>query len=98
MNLEDKTIEYEWYPVPNIQQLIGESVVFSRAYCGGPKCSPSRYSLLTGRQPTRSEEAARKTLEDDSGMWGPKVSVPYTRIADDDKIYNLPALLQKHKF
>jgi len=97
MELEGVSISLSSYPTPNIQKLIGESVVFSRAYCGGPKCSPSRYSLLTGRQPARCEEAVRKTLEYSSGMWGPMISVPFTRIADDDKRYNLPTLLKNHR-
>merc|ERR1719159_2168165 len=91
------SVNYESFPVPNIAKFLAHSVVFSKAYCGGPKCSPSRYSLLTGRQPPRSKEAIRKTLEDSSGIWGPKISVPYTRIADDDKRYNLPFLLQLHQ-
>ena len=96
VELEGMKINYDSFPVPNMAKFLDEAVVFSRAYSGGPKCSTSRFSLLTGRQPSRSEEAVRKTLEESSGIWGPKISVPYTRIAGDDKRYNLPTLLQLH--
>lgn len=36
---------------PNIDRLAAEGVTFTQAYAGGPVCSPSRISLLTGRDP-----------------------------------------------
>ncbi|MCK5802224.1 MAG: sulfatase [Lentisphaeria bacterium] len=35
-------------PTPRIQQFAEEGVLFRRAYCAGPTCSPSRACLLTG--------------------------------------------------
>ncbi len=34
---------------PNIQQLAEEGILFRKAFCGAPTCSPSRASLLTGQ-------------------------------------------------
>lgn len=36
---------------PSIDGLAGEGAFFSRAYANAPVCSPSRYSILTGRLP-----------------------------------------------
>lgn len=36
-------------PAPNIQSLAEEGILFRRAFCGGPTCSPSRACLLTGQ-------------------------------------------------
>ena len=38
-------------PTPNIQELAEEGVLFRRAFCTAPTCSPSRASLLTGQYP-----------------------------------------------
>ena len=38
-------------PTPNLQRLAGEGVLFRRAYCAAPTCSPSRAALLTGQSP-----------------------------------------------
>lgn len=36
---------------PAIDELAAESAVFDSAYCNAPVCTPSRYSMLTGRYP-----------------------------------------------
>lgn len=38
-------------PSPNLQQLAEEGVLFRKAFCAAPTCSPSRASLLTGEYP-----------------------------------------------
>ncbi|MCY3799442.1 MAG: sulfatase [Chloroflexi bacterium] len=38
-------------PTPNLQQLAERGVLFRRAYCAAPTCSPSRAALLTGQSP-----------------------------------------------
>lgn len=36
---------------PNLEALADDGVVFESAYCNSPVCTPSRYSMLTGRYP-----------------------------------------------
>ncbi len=36
---------------PNLERLAKQTVTFSRAYCAGPICAPSRASVLTGLAP-----------------------------------------------
>lgn len=38
-------------PTPNLQALAEDGVLFRRAYCANPTCSPSRAALVTGRYP-----------------------------------------------
>ncbi len=38
---------------PNLDRLAGEGVVFSRAYCTNPTCTPTRASMITGRYPSQ---------------------------------------------
>ena len=38
-------------PAPSLQRLCEQGVVFRRAFCAGPTCSPSRAALLTGQSP-----------------------------------------------
>ena len=41
------------FHTPNIDQLKKDGIEFSRAYVATPTCSPSRASILTGREPVR---------------------------------------------
>src|SRR5262245_33208660 len=38
---------------PHLAQLAAQSVVFERAYCNAPLCSPSRFAMMTGQLPSR---------------------------------------------
>jgi len=42
-------------PTPSIDQIAGDGIRFTDFYVGGPVCTPSRYSLLTGCYPNRSK-------------------------------------------
>ena len=40
---------------PNIDRIAAEGVLFTRAYCGSPSCTPSRGAILTGQAVHRLE-------------------------------------------
>ena len=42
-------------PTPNIDRLAAEGMRFTDAHASGPLCHPSRYGLLTGRYPFRTD-------------------------------------------
>jgi len=47
-----------FFQTPNLDRLAKQSVLFERAFCSTPQCSPSRSSLLTGLYPSKT------------GVWG----------------------------
>jgi arylsulfatase A-like enzyme len=42
-----------FYETPNVDQLAREGVRFSNGYAANPVCSPTRYSIMTGKYPSR---------------------------------------------
>ncbi|MEW4567951.1 sulfatase [Tautonia sp. JC769] len=42
-----------FYETPNLSRLAARSMRFTSGYAANPVCSPTRYSLLTGRYPSR---------------------------------------------
>jgi arylsulfatase A-like enzyme len=42
-----------FYETPNINQLARSGMRFTNGYAANPVCSPTRYSLITGKYPTR---------------------------------------------
>ena len=42
------------YETPNLQRLALRGMTFHRAYSASPLCSPTRSSILTGRNPART--------------------------------------------
>jgi len=45
----------ELYETPNIDQLSETGVSFTNAYVAYPRCVPSRYAFITGKNPARSQ-------------------------------------------
>jgi len=43
-------------PTPNLDRLAAEGIRFTNAYCPVSVCTPTRYSLMTGRYPWRSSK------------------------------------------
>lgn len=43
-----------FYETPNLNRLASQSVRFTDGYAANPVCSPTRYSIMTGKYPTRS--------------------------------------------
>jgi arylsulfatase A-like enzyme len=42
-----------FYETPNVDRLAREGMRFTHGYAANPVCSPTRYSILTGKYPTR---------------------------------------------
>ncbi len=50
-----------WVSTPSFDRVAREGVLFTRTYTPNAKCSPSRSSILTGRNPWQLEAAANHT-------------------------------------
>jgi len=66
---------------PNLDQLMGESVVFDRAYCASPLCVPARGALFTGTYPGRNGSLI-------NGWFKPEKAYAKVR-ADIDNLYDM---------
>ncbi|HRE81227.1 MAG TPA: sulfatase [Opitutaceae bacterium] len=44
-----------FYETPRIDRLASEGVLFTDGYAANPVCSPTRYSVMTGKHPTRAQ-------------------------------------------
>ena len=52
-------------PTPNIDKLASEGILFTDAHCAGALCAPSRFGLMTGRDPV----AWKNHVKIDSDAW-----------------------------
>ncbi len=60
----------EFYEAPNLQELARTGMVFSRFYAASPVCSPTRVSVVSGKNPVRLETTNFFTGRR-SGTFGP---------------------------
>ncbi|MCL2664114.1 MAG: sulfatase-like hydrolase/transferase [Defluviitaleaceae bacterium] len=67
----------KWVKTPNIDRLASEGMLFERAYCQNPLCTPSRGSFLTGRYPTTTKLRQ-------NGQDIPESEVLVTRVLNDN--------------
>lgn len=74
------------YQTPNIDKLANEGVTLMQAYAGGPLCTPTRTSFMTGRYPARTPVGLMEPLR-----WGHKDSI----VGLTPGYTSLPALLKK---
>tara|TARA_Y100000768_G_scaffold327153_1_gene264711 strand:+ start:380 stop:1942 length:1563 start_codon:yes stop_codon:yes gene_type:complete len=50
----------DFYETPNMERLAKEGMVFSSAYAPAPVCTPTRYSILYGKTPTKLKHTTLK--------------------------------------
>ncbi|TMI75152.1 MAG: twin-arginine translocation pathway signal protein, partial [Bacteroidetes bacterium] len=51
------------YKTPNLDELASQGTRFISAYSGGPLCTPTRASLMTGRYPARTFVGMQEPLD-----------------------------------
>ena len=73
-------MSYLQIAMPNVMRLLDEGIAFPRTHCGGPKCSPARWSILTGRNAARNEFAQHRTLQSGDGYWGTNVTIQTSKL------------------
>ena len=44
-----------FYETPNVDRLASEGMRFTQGYAANPVCSPTRYSIMTGKYPSRAD-------------------------------------------
>ncbi|XRB18492.1 hypothetical protein RI054_18g83380 [Pseudoscourfieldia marina] len=98
--------------IENIREVQNEAVTFTKAYTAGPKCAPSRYSLLTTRFPSNgvyaktrtAQQIESRTLQDDGtdakDSWDGRadVTVPNTKVTQGDETDNLAQALKANGY
>ncbi|SCX99673.1 Arylsulfatase A [Nonlabens sp. Hel1_33_55] len=58
----------ELYDTPNIDGLAKKSVQFTNAYSSYPRCTPSRYAMMTGTYPVNEDKGYLGGISDDKNM------------------------------
>eukprot|EP01084_Bolivina_argentea_P298345 514110_1 len=94
VDLMNKTIQYLDIPLKNIKSIRNEGITIPRTYVGGPKCSPARFSILTGRCVSRANWAIRRTLQTTNGFFGTNITIQTSKIHLNDSVNNIPYQLK----
>ena len=83
-----------------ISKIRDEGFIFPSSYTGGPKSGPSRYSLLTGRYPSRASFAIYRTNRQATsydGYNGTYIDSTTAEINGSiDSFYNIPNILRRY--
>lgn len=79
---------------PNIDRLARRGVLFERAYCQFPLCSPSRSSFLTGRRPNETHILTNSGRDAKTGRYNEH---PHFRDYIPDTV-TLPQLFRQHGY
>ena len=82
-------------PTPWLDRIRSEGAVFTRAYASAPACAPSRFSVLTGRYPSRSiyGQGATEACGGVSNTMT-NVIVENAKLSDSDRHSNLQTSLK----
>lgn len=79
--------------IPNMNRIRSSGAVFTNAYVAGPKCAPSRFSVLTGRYCSRAEWGRTYTPVTEGNYSRYDVTVPTCKLYGDDETNNIQTLL-----
>ena len=85
---------------PNIDRLVEQGVLFTRAFCNSPACGPSRTSMHTGRYPFRNGKYAREATHQEADFVRPAVSQSLKAVGYDTAVigkrhYSIRSLLDQ---
>jgi len=92
-----RTVWNELYRTPNMQRLADRGMRFTNAYAASPVCSPTRVSLMTGKNPART----RVTDWVGHGRYGNRyIKAPdwATTGLQPGSTHTLPAILRDHGY
>ena len=84
--------------IPHMYRVRKEGAVFQSAYVSGPKCAPSRFSVLTGRYCSRGIYARSTATVETDGQERFRINVPQCKLAGLDEFNNLQSVLSTNGY